>query len=38
MNDLDFNLCVTPWSLVVISVAYFGVKGSHQRIGPKKVE
>ena len=25
LNDLGFNLCVTPWSLVVRLVAYFGV-------------
>ena len=24
-NDLGFNLCVAPWSLVVSLVAYFGV-------------
>jgi len=26
LNDLGFNLCVAPWSLVVKLVAYFGVK------------
>ena len=26
LNDLGFNLCVAPWSLVVRLVAYFGVK------------
>jgi len=26
LNDLGFNLCVTPWSPVVRLVAYFGVK------------
>ena len=26
LNDLGFNLCVVPWSLVVRLVAYFGVK------------
>ena len=31
MNDLGFNLCVVPWSLVVRLVAYFGVEGSHQK-------
>jgi len=25
LNDLGFNLCVVPWSLVVRLVAYFGV-------------
>jgi len=25
LNDLGFNLCVTPWSLVVRLVTYFGV-------------
>jgi len=25
LNDLGFNLCVAPWSLVVRLVAYFGV-------------
>ena len=25
LNDLGFNLCVTPWSPVVRLVAYFGV-------------
>jgi len=28
MNDLGFNLCVVPWSLVVRLVAYFEVEGS----------
>ena len=26
LNDLGFNLCVAPWSLVVRLVAYFGVE------------
>jgi len=26
LNDLGFNLCVVPWSLVMRLVAYFGVK------------
>ena len=38
MNNLSFNLCVMPWSPVVRLVAYFGVEGSHQNRGPKKVE
>jgi len=38
MNDLGFNLCVVPWSLVVMLVAYFGVEESHQNKGSKKVE
>ena len=38
MNDLGFNLCVTPRSLVVMLVTYFGVKESHQNRGPKEVE
>jgi len=25
LNDLGFNLCVVPWSLVVRLVTYFGV-------------
>jgi len=25
LNDLGFNLCVAPWSLVVRLVMYFGV-------------
>ena len=25
LNDLGFNLCVAPWSLVVRLVVYFGV-------------
>jgi len=25
LNNLGFNLCVAPWSLVVRLVAYFGV-------------
>jgi len=25
LNDLGFNLCVVPWSLVVRLVMYFGV-------------
>jgi len=25
LNDLGFNLCVAPWSLVVRLVAYFGI-------------
>jgi len=29
INDLGFNLCVMPWSLVVRLVAYFGVEESH---------
>ena len=37
MNDLGFNLCVVPWSLVVRLVAYFGVKESHQKKGPWEV-
>jgi len=38
MNDLGFNLCVVPWSPVVMLVRDFGVEGSHQRRGPKEVE
>jgi len=38
INDLGFNLCTMPWSLVVRLVAYFGVEESHQRRGPKEVE
>jgi len=38
MNDLGFNLCVAPWSLVVRLVVYFGVEESHQRRGLKEVE
>ena len=38
VNDLGFNLCVVPWSPVMRLVTYFGVKGSHQNRGSKKVE
>jgi len=38
INDLGFNLCIAPWSLVVRLVAYFGVEESCQRRGPKEVE
>jgi len=38
INDLGFNLCVVPQSLVVRLVAYFGVEGSHQNKGPMEVE
>jgi len=38
INDLGFNLYVVPRSLVVILVAYFGVKKSCQNKGPKEVE
>jgi len=38
LNNLGFNLCVVPWSPVVVLVVYFGVKGSRQRRGPKEVE
>ena len=31
MNDLGFNLCVVPWSLVVRLVVYFRVEGSRQK-------
>ena len=35
MNDLSFNLCVVPWSLVVKLVAYFGIRVSQQSRGPR---
>jgi len=38
VNDLGFNLCVVPWSSVMRLFTYFGVKGSHQNRGSKKVE
>jgi len=38
MNDLGFNLCVVPWSPVMMLVTYFGVEESHQNKGPKEVE
>ena len=38
MNDLGFNLCIMPQSLVVRLVVYFGVEESHQNRGSKKVE
>jgi len=38
MNNLGFNLCVAPQSLVMRLVAYFRVEGSHQNRGSKKVE
>jgi len=31
VNDLGFNLCVAPWSLVVRLVTYFGVEESCQK-------
>jgi len=37
MNDLGFNLCVMPWSLVVRSVAYFGIRVSQQSRGPRDI-
>jgi len=36
LNDLGFNLCVAPRSLVVRLVAYFGVVESCQDRGPKE--
>ena len=30
MNDLGFNLCVAPWSLIMRLVTYFRVEGSRQ--------
>jgi len=36
LNDLGFNLCVVPWSLVVRLVTYFGVVESRQDRGPKE--
>jgi len=38
MNDLGFNLCIMPQSLVVRLVVYFGVEESHQNRGSKEVE
>ena len=38
MNDLGFNLCVGPWSLVMRLVTYFRVEGSCQNRGPKEVK
>jgi len=35
LNDLGFNLCIAPRSLVVRLVAYFEVMGSRQDRGPK---
>jgi len=26
LNDLGFNLCIAPWSLVVRLVVYFGIE------------
>jgi len=37
MNDLGFNLYIAPQSPVMMLVMYFGVEGSRQRRGPKKV-
>jgi len=34
INDLGFNLCVVPQSLVVMLVIYFRVKESCQNRGP----
>jgi len=36
LNDLGFNLCVAPQSLVMRLVTYFGVVESHQDKGPKE--
>jgi len=36
LNDLGFNLCVAPRSLVMRLVTYFGVVESHQDKGPKE--
>jgi len=36
LNDLGFNLCVTPRSPVVRLVMYFRVMGSCQDRGPKE--
>jgi len=36
LNDLGFNSCVAPRSLVVRLVAYFGVVESRQDRGPKE--
>ena len=38
MNNLGFNLCVVPWSPVVRSVAYFGMRVSWQSRGPRDTE
>jgi len=38
MNDLGFNLCIAPWSLVVRLVTYFRVDGSRQKRGPKEID
>jgi len=38
MNDLGFNLCVAPQSLVMRLVVYFGVEGSRQKRGSKEVD
>ena len=35
INDLGFNLCVAPQSLVVRLVAYFGMRVSQQSRGPR---
>jgi len=34
MNDLGFNLCVVPQSLVIRLVAYFRMEGSCQNRSP----
>jgi len=38
MNDLGFNLCVVPQSLVIRLVAYFGVEESCQNRVPREIE
>jgi len=38
MNDLGFNLCIVPWSLVMRLVTYFGVERSRQNRDPKEIE
>jgi len=37
INNLGFNLCVVPQSLVVKSVAYFGMERSHQNKSPRNI-
>jgi len=38
MNNLGFNLCVAPQSLVMRLVTYFEMEGSLQDRGPREVE
>jgi len=38
MNNIGFNLCVVPWSPVMRSVTYLGMRVSWQSRGPRDIE